>query len=141
MPVPLIVSEARCVPTLAGLIEQMGGDDADDNRDEARRDPANPRRGHDLEGLPDAHRISVDMTNTPSKRDRLLRKLLQKRKARRRSAAASPDLARVKNTLTSLLGSELLVAVEEWQQSQPAAMTIEEAVRRLVECGLMRDEQ
>ena len=83
---------------------------------------------------------SVDMTNRPPKRDQLLRKLLEKRKSRRTSGAASPDLARVKNTLTSLLGSELLVAVEAWQQSQPAAMTIEEAVRRLVECGLMRDE-
>jgi hypothetical protein len=80
------------------------------------------------------------MTNESPKRDRLLRKLLDKRKARRERLVAAHK-APVTNIRAPMLGSELLAAVEEWRLSQPAAMTTEEAVRRLLERGVRRDDQ
>jgi hypothetical protein len=92
-----------------------------------------------LKTLP-AYHISDAMANESPKRDRLLRKLLDKRKARRERLVAT-NKARATKILAPLLGDKLLAAVEEWRLSQPATMTTEEAVRRLLERGLGRDDE
>jgi hypothetical protein len=87
------------------------------------------------------------MAPNRGKSDRLLRKLLQKRKARRerqlrapeQGEAAVPIDAAGEPEFAALLDDPLLQAVDAWRAAQPTKMTLDQATRELVQRGLKTD--